>query len=160
MKVTAAAADLVRRPRRGLVVLIYHRVGRRTPIEVDLVAESTDGAALLIGEVEWTQHPDPGRLHAEGRRKAKNLPFAHGRELVRVVLGADVTRELVDALKTAGPLRGGGAQRGPVDGGLGADVLLPPGGCEPREAAEEPLRNAEAKAQGSTHLEVRCDGSG
>jgi hypothetical protein len=54
----------------------------RTPLEVDLVAESTDGAALLIGEVEWTQHPDPGRLHAEVRRKVKNLPFAHEREIV------------------------------------------------------------------------------
>lgn len=47
-----------------------------------LVAESTDGAALLIGEVEWTPRPDPGRLHAEIRRKVKNLPFAHERELV------------------------------------------------------------------------------
>ncbi|MEI8190703.1 MAG: ATP-binding protein [candidate division NC10 bacterium] len=54
----------------------------RAPLEVDLVAESTDGAALLIGEVEWTPRPDPGRLHAEVRRKGKNLPFAHGRELV------------------------------------------------------------------------------
>ena len=54
----------------------------RTPLDVDLVAESTDGAALLIGEVEWTQHPDPGRLHAEIRRKVNNLPFAHGREIV------------------------------------------------------------------------------
>jgi peptidoglycan/xylan/chitin deacetylase (PgdA/CDA1 family) len=36
MKVTAAALDTVRRPAAGLVVLIYHRVGRRTPIEVDL----------------------------------------------------------------------------------------------------------------------------
>ena len=36
MKVTAASADIVRRPRPGLVVLIYHRVGARTPVEVDL----------------------------------------------------------------------------------------------------------------------------
>jgi peptidoglycan/xylan/chitin deacetylase (PgdA/CDA1 family) len=36
VKVTAAAADAVHRPPPGLVVLIYHRVGRRTPIEVDL----------------------------------------------------------------------------------------------------------------------------
>jgi peptidoglycan/xylan/chitin deacetylase (PgdA/CDA1 family) len=31
----AAAADVVRRP-RGLVVLVYHRVGARTPVSVDL----------------------------------------------------------------------------------------------------------------------------
>jgi peptidoglycan/xylan/chitin deacetylase (PgdA/CDA1 family) len=36
VKATAAAVDTVHRPPPGLVVLIYHRVGRRTPIEVDL----------------------------------------------------------------------------------------------------------------------------
>lgn len=35
VKWTAAAVDVVRRP-RGLVVLIYHRVGARTPVSVDL----------------------------------------------------------------------------------------------------------------------------
>lgn len=35
VKWTAAAADGLRRP-RGLVVLIYHRVGARTPVSVDL----------------------------------------------------------------------------------------------------------------------------
>jgi len=36
MKITSAAVDTVRRPSAGLVVLIYHRVGQRTPVEVDL----------------------------------------------------------------------------------------------------------------------------
>jgi len=36
MKVTAASADIVRRPHDGFVVLVYHRVGARTPVEVDL----------------------------------------------------------------------------------------------------------------------------
>lgn len=36
VKTLAAAADQVWAPRRGVVVLIYHRVGRRTDIEVDL----------------------------------------------------------------------------------------------------------------------------
>jgi len=36
VKAVASAADVLRRPAPGLVVLIYHRVGRRTPIEVDL----------------------------------------------------------------------------------------------------------------------------
>jgi peptidoglycan/xylan/chitin deacetylase (PgdA/CDA1 family) len=36
LKVAASALDGLRRPAPGLVVLIYHRVGRRTPIEVDL----------------------------------------------------------------------------------------------------------------------------
>jgi peptidoglycan/xylan/chitin deacetylase (PgdA/CDA1 family) len=36
IKVTSAAVDTLRRPAPGLVVLIYHRVGRRTSVEVDL----------------------------------------------------------------------------------------------------------------------------
>ena len=39
VKATAAAVDTVHRPPPGLVVLIYHRVGRRTPVEVDLPLE-------------------------------------------------------------------------------------------------------------------------
>lgn len=35
VKISAAAADAVRRP-RGLVILIYHRVGARTAVSVDL----------------------------------------------------------------------------------------------------------------------------
>jgi peptidoglycan/xylan/chitin deacetylase (PgdA/CDA1 family) len=36
VKALAAGADVVRPPPPGLVVLIYHRVGRRVPIETDL----------------------------------------------------------------------------------------------------------------------------
>jgi peptidoglycan/xylan/chitin deacetylase (PgdA/CDA1 family) len=36
LKSVAAGVDLLRRPAPGLVVLIYHRVGGRTPVEVDL----------------------------------------------------------------------------------------------------------------------------
>jgi peptidoglycan/xylan/chitin deacetylase (PgdA/CDA1 family) len=47
-KVVAAAADLVRKPGTGLVVLIYHRVGRRSAIEVDLpLATFTEQVAFL-----------------------------------------------------------------------------------------------------------------
>ena len=36
VKRAAAAVDVVRRPPRGVVVLLYHRVGRRSELEVDL----------------------------------------------------------------------------------------------------------------------------
>jgi peptidoglycan/xylan/chitin deacetylase (PgdA/CDA1 family) len=42
LKVASAAFDTVRRPAPGLVVLIYHRVGRRTPVEVDLPGDLFD----------------------------------------------------------------------------------------------------------------------
>jgi len=38
IKVLAAASDRVRRPPAGITVLIYHRIGRRSPIEMDLDA--------------------------------------------------------------------------------------------------------------------------
>ena len=48
VKTSAAAADILRPPPRGLVVLIYHRVGRRTYTEVDLpVAQFDDQIAWL-----------------------------------------------------------------------------------------------------------------
>jgi peptidoglycan/xylan/chitin deacetylase (PgdA/CDA1 family) len=39
VKAAAAAGDVVRKPALGLVVLIYHRVGRRTQVEMDLPVE-------------------------------------------------------------------------------------------------------------------------
>lgn len=42
VKRTAAAADRIRPRRRGVVVLIYHRVGRRTQSEIDMPAEVFD----------------------------------------------------------------------------------------------------------------------
>jgi peptidoglycan/xylan/chitin deacetylase (PgdA/CDA1 family) len=52
MKGTAAIADSFRPPPRGLVVLIYHRVGARTGIEVDLpIAVFEDQIAWLAATV-------------------------------------------------------------------------------------------------------------
>jgi hypothetical protein len=54
----------------------------RRPMEIDLVAESEDGTALLLGEARWT---DAGNLHefAAGlRRKAERFPLARSRRLV------------------------------------------------------------------------------
>ena len=42
VKGAAAAVDVVRPPRRGIVVLLYHRVGRRTASEVDLPTDLFD----------------------------------------------------------------------------------------------------------------------
>jgi hypothetical protein len=53
----------------------------RAPLEIDVVAESTDRAALLIGEIKWTTTRDFDRLTATLQRKAENLPFAGGRQV-------------------------------------------------------------------------------
>jgi peptidoglycan/xylan/chitin deacetylase (PgdA/CDA1 family) len=39
VKVSAAGFDLLRRPRRGIVLLLYHRVGARSDLEIDLPTE-------------------------------------------------------------------------------------------------------------------------
>jgi peptidoglycan/xylan/chitin deacetylase (PgdA/CDA1 family) len=46
----AAAVDRVRRPAPGVVVLIYHRVGARTPVEVDLPVELFDEQMAALAE--------------------------------------------------------------------------------------------------------------
>jgi peptidoglycan/xylan/chitin deacetylase (PgdA/CDA1 family) len=69
VKWTAAAADTVRRP-RGLVMLIYHRVGGHTPVSVDLprplFAEQL--AALAIGWAPVTLDVAAGLLTGSGPR--------------------------------------------------------------------------------------------
>ncbi len=48
LKWSAVAADAIRRPPRGIVVLIYHRVGRRSALDVDLaVADFTQQMEYL-----------------------------------------------------------------------------------------------------------------
>ena len=52
-KLVAAAVDVVQKPGTGLVVLIYHRVGRRSAIEVDLpLATFTEQIAFLAAHTE------------------------------------------------------------------------------------------------------------
>ena len=48
VKGMAAAFDRVRTPARGLVVLIYHRVGGRTPVRVDLPTPAFDEQMELL----------------------------------------------------------------------------------------------------------------
>jgi len=57
-----------------------------TPLELDVVAESRDGKAVLIGEAKWSA----AALSASKARDrllslAKNLPFVRGREVVPVL---------------------------------------------------------------------------
>lgn len=54
----------------------------RQPLEVDLIAESSDGRAILVGEVKWAEPRDAGRLLAELESKTRRLPIVNGRETV------------------------------------------------------------------------------
>lgn len=68
LKAAAAAADTVRRPDPGLVVLAYHRVGRQVPLEIDLdrslfreqmslLAERSDVTDLDVGLERLNHRP-------------------------------------------------------------------------------------------------------
>jgi peptidoglycan/xylan/chitin deacetylase (PgdA/CDA1 family) len=68
VKVVAGAADLVRRPATGVVVLLYHRVGAGTSSSVDLPAATFDeqmaalaatGNVLGLGDALEAVHGDP-----------------------------------------------------------------------------------------------------
>jgi len=50
VKLVARAADTVRTPARGLVVLIYHRVGAHTPVVVDLPTPDFDDQMTLLAD--------------------------------------------------------------------------------------------------------------
>lgn len=82
----------------------------RQPLEVDLVAYSTDGSSVLVGEVKWAAPRDAGRLLAQLETKVRNLPVVAGREVVpalwlkapadRLPPGQAVTpRQVLDVLR-------------------------------------------------------------
>jgi hypothetical protein len=54
-------------------------------MELDVVAESADRSALLIGECKWTEGEHASRLFHELQAKARLLPFVHGRECIFVL---------------------------------------------------------------------------
>ena len=53
----------------------------REMMEIDIVAESTDGGSILIGEVKWGDDENANRLVEHLRRKAWNAPFVRGKEV-------------------------------------------------------------------------------
>jgi AAA+ ATPase superfamily predicted ATPase len=52
------------------------------PLEFNVVAESLDGASVLIGEAEWASRADLARWRADLRKRAESAPFLRGRRLV------------------------------------------------------------------------------
>jgi AAA+ ATPase superfamily predicted ATPase len=70
----------------------------RRPLEIDLLAESDAGDALLVGEAKWASPRDPVSALDELERKAARLPIASG-------------REVVTALWLKSPVRGSAGER-------------------------------------------------
>ncbi len=51
-------------------------------MEIDIVAESDDGGALLFGEASWAENPDTAALLHALHRKAKNFPHVENRKVL------------------------------------------------------------------------------
>jgi hypothetical protein len=71
----------------------------RQPLEIDILAESEDGEALLFGEAKWSAAPPKPNLVRALRDKAERFPHLAGRRIVlglwlkrptRALRGADV----------------------------------------------------------------------
>lgn len=62
-----------------------HNPGGNREMEFDVVAESTDGKAILIGECKWTNPEMASTLSARLREKALLAPIAHGKEIITVL---------------------------------------------------------------------------
>jgi hypothetical protein len=71
----------------------------RSPMEIDVVAESEDGSTLLVGEVKWSRRVDWKREEATLRRKAENLALARGREVQLALWAPSPPRSHGDVLR-------------------------------------------------------------
>lgn len=61
------------------------------PMELDVVAESTDKKYLLIGECKWSEIKDPSALIQNLKQKASLFPLAKGKELIVVLFLKEIT---------------------------------------------------------------------
>jgi AAA+ ATPase superfamily predicted ATPase len=54
-------------------------------LEIDVLAESTDGKALLIGEIEWASQTGVEQLSGELLQKVQTFPWVKGRRVFRAL---------------------------------------------------------------------------
>src|SRR4051794_14647529 len=66
LKHTAAGVDRLRQPRRGVSVLIYHRVGRRSSLEVDLPESLFDEQMAWLADSDRPATLDDALLTLDG----------------------------------------------------------------------------------------------
>ena len=72
------------------------------PLELDVVAESSDGSHLLLGEVKWSDRSWPG-IVADLVRKADQIPFRRGRPVHYALWLKRSAAEAVDGVPIIGP---------------------------------------------------------
>ena len=70
----------------GIAQSWWGNVSKTERIEIDLIAESIDGKALLVGECKWTESENAERMLFELETKAEKLPFAQGKKIIPCLL--------------------------------------------------------------------------
>ncbi|HSV88887.1 MAG TPA: ATP-binding protein [Bacteroidales bacterium] len=71
--------------RYGLASRWWGNILRNQQMEIDVVAESTDGKCLLVGECKWSAGENADKLLKQLLEKANKLPFAANKEIVPVL---------------------------------------------------------------------------
>ncbi len=64
----------------------------RAPLEIDVVATSTDGEAILVGEASWGSGKGAAQKPASLSAKSARFPHAKGRKIVRALFLREKTR--------------------------------------------------------------------
>jgi AAA+ ATPase superfamily predicted ATPase len=57
------------------------------PMELDVVAESTDHSVLLVGEVKWTNKLSVDEINASLSQKCLNIPFSKEKKVIKAIFG-------------------------------------------------------------------------
>lgn len=73
------------------------------PMEIDLLALSTDGHSMLIGEVKWTGKASAAAILNELTRKWENIPFPKPSKVFKVLFSRTSTKEIPEGLSIFTP---------------------------------------------------------
>ncbi len=81
----AVSGQIVMGKRYGKASRWWANISRNEQMEIDVIAESTDGNSLLIGECKWSDNQNTVQMLKQLREKAKKLPFDANKEIVPVL---------------------------------------------------------------------------
>ncbi len=81
----AVSGQVIMGKRYGLSARWWGNISREEQLEIDVVAKSTDGKSLLVGECKWTENENTGHLLKILTEKGKKLPFSRDKEIVPVL---------------------------------------------------------------------------
>ena len=57
----------------------------KKPMEIDVVAESTDKSTIMIGEAKWIDNISSERITNELKAKTEKVPFIQNRKIIHVL---------------------------------------------------------------------------